>query len=166
METARAFSERGLSISPSDARLLGTRLVIEFETGNTLEGHRFLEQAADAHRSLMQNLVMLRARYDHASVALMIPIAARITAGTEHLHLAEAAAETIFAAGSATPLVTRFDRIGLGLTAILEGDKAAAEDQYAAPVRDLKLFFEDLQRSSPRSPSPDDHESGPGDGPF
>jgi len=46
--------------------------------------------------------------------------------------LAEAAAEIIFAAESATPLVTRFARLGMGLTAVLKLDKAAAADQYAA----------------------------------
>ena len=131
-QAARSYSERGLSVSPSDARLLGTRLVIEFETGNTQAGHEFLEQAIAAHNLLAQSLVARGARYDHASAALMIPIAARITGDTEHLPLAEGAAATIFAAESATPLVIRFARLGLGLIAVLNGDKAAAIEQYAA----------------------------------
>jgi DNA-binding CsgD family transcriptional regulator/tetratricopeptide (TPR) repeat protein len=126
-EAARAYSERDLSASPSDARLLGTRLVTEFETGNTQAGHEFLEQAIAAH-----SLVERGARYDHASAALMTPIAARITGDMQHLHLAQAAAENIFAAESATPLVTRFARLGRGLIAVLKKDEAAAKEQYAA----------------------------------
>lgn len=131
-EAARGYSERGLSVSASDARLLGTRLVVEFETGNTQAGDEFLQQAIDAHSLLMQNLITRGARYDHASTALMIPIAARITGNMEHLHLAEAAAATIFAVDSATPLVTRFARLGQGLIAVLKKDKEVAREQYAA----------------------------------
>ena len=125
-QTARALNERGLSVSPSDARLLGTRLVIEFETGNTRDGVGYLEQAIAAYRMVPDG-----ARYDHASTALMIPVAARISGDMDLLHVAEGAAATIFESDSATPLVCRFARLGLGMIAVLKGDSDGAAEQYA-----------------------------------
>ncbi len=112
-QAARALNERGLSVSPFDARLLGTRLVIEFETGNTQDGVGYLEQAIAAYR-----LLPAGARYDHASTALMIPVAARITGDMDLIHIAEGAAATILNSDSPTLLVCRFARFGLGMIAV------------------------------------------------
>ena len=122
---AKDFNQRGLLMSPSDTRLLATGLVLEHEVGNVIEGQERLEQLAEALR-----LVTPGPKYDYASTALMIPVVARITGAVDQLHLAESAAATVLSSESATPLVSRNARMGLGLMAVLRGDVEAAREQY------------------------------------
>ena len=42
--TAREFSDRGLAIMPLEFRLLGTRILLEYETGDFSQGNMFLER--------------------------------------------------------------------------------------------------------------------------
>ncbi len=126
-QAAKDFNQRGLLVSPSDTRLLGTGMLLEHEVGNVIEGQGYLEGLVKALR-----LVALEPRYDYASAALMIPIVARITGAVDRLHIAESAAATVLSAVSATPLVSRFARLGLALMAVLRGDVAAAREQYVS----------------------------------
>ena len=126
-QAAREFNNRGLLSSPSDARLLVTRMVLEYETGNVAEGDRYMEGLEETLR-----LVTSGPRYDHASAALMIPVVARITSQVDRLHVAEAAATTVLSAGSATPFITRYARWGLALIATMRGDAELAKEHYPA----------------------------------
>ncbi|MFQ6027721.1 MAG: LuxR C-terminal-related transcriptional regulator, partial [Dehalococcoidia bacterium] len=124
-QAAKGFNQRGLLVSPSDTRLLGTRMLMEHEIGNLSQGQGYLE-----HLVATLHLVTPGPRYDHASTALMIPVVARITGTMDRLHIAEGAAATVLSAVSATPLVSRFARLGLALMAVLRGDIEAAREQY------------------------------------
>ena len=124
---AKDFNERGLSVSPSDTRLLGTRMLMEYEVGDDIQGRGYLERLVEALR-----LVPPGPRYDYASVALMLPVVARITGELDQLHIAESSAATVLSAESATPLISRFARVGLGLIAVLRGDVEAAREQYGS----------------------------------
>ena len=117
-QAAREFNQRGLSVSPSDTRLLGTRMLLEHEIGDGIEGHGYLGRLLEALR-----LVTPGPRYDYASVALMIPMVGIITGAVDQLHTAEDAALTVLSAESATTLVSRFAELGLGLMAVLRRDK-------------------------------------------
>ena len=124
-QAAKDFNDRGQLVSPSDTRLLGSRMLLEYETGNVFEGDRYLERIVEA-----LSLVTPGPRYDYASAALTIPIVARITGALDKLHIAESAAAMVLSASSATPFVSRLARLGLGLTAVLRGDIEGAREQY------------------------------------
>jgi DNA-binding CsgD family transcriptional regulator/tetratricopeptide (TPR) repeat protein len=124
---AKEFNRRGLLVSPSDARLLVTRMVMEYEIGNMAEGNRYMEGLVETLR-----LVTSGPRYDHASAALMIPIVARITGTADRLRTAEEAAATVLSATSATPFITRYASWGLALIAVIRGDAHLAQEYYPA----------------------------------
>ena len=126
-QAARKYNERGLLESVSDPRLLATRMIMEHESGNKFQGQLFLERLLGAVR-----LLTSEPRYDHASIASMVPIAARITGDTEYLNMAEGAASTVLSAETATPLVASFARLGLALIAVLRSDAHGAKEQYAS----------------------------------
>ena len=123
-QAAKEFNERGLLVSPSDTRLLGTRMVMEFDLGDAIQGQAYLEEFLEVIGKLSPE-----PRLDHAFAALLIPITTRITGAVDQLHMAESAATTALAV-STNPLVTKFARLGLGLIAVLRGDVEAAKEQY------------------------------------
>ena len=125
-QAARNFSERGLSISPFDPRLLGTRTLLEHQVGNLDDGNRYLDQLVESLEA-----VTAEPRYDYASVAIILPYVAHITGDFSRLHIAESAAATVLSALNATPLVSRFARLGLGLIAVIQEDVKSAKEQYA-----------------------------------
>lgn len=124
-KAARDFNQRGLLVSPSDPRLLSTRMLLEQQVGNVSEGDEYLEQMVETHR-----LVTPGPTYDQASAALMIPAVARITGATHQLHVVESAATMVLAASNATPLVSNLARLGLGLMAVVREDVEAAREHY------------------------------------
>ena len=125
-QAAKEFNDRGLSVSPSDTRLLATRMLVEHEAGNASQGQEYLERLVEALRRVTPGPT-----FDHASTALMISAVARITDSVDQLHIAEHAAATVLAAPNATPLVLLLSRLGLGLVAVLRRDVDAAREQYA-----------------------------------
>ena len=135
-QAAKDFGERGLLVSPSDTRLLGTRMLMAYEAGNVIEGNGYMGLLVEALR-----LVTPGPSYDYASAALIIPVVARITGAVDQLHTAESAAATVLSAVSATPLVSRFARLGLGLMAVLRGDVEAAREQYVSLSLDAGTFL-------------------------
>jgi DNA-binding CsgD family transcriptional regulator len=138
-EAAREFNLRGLSVSPPDTRLLGTRMLLEYETGNMVEGNEYLDGLVETLR-----LVTSGPRYDHGSAALMIPIVARITGAMDRLHIAEGAAETVLLAESATPFVSRHARCGLALIAVLREDVELAQEHYPALISSAGTHLDGL----------------------
>ncbi|MBQ12675.1 MAG: hypothetical protein CMJ45_14140, partial [Planctomyces sp.] len=126
-QAAKEFNRLGLLLSPSDARLLVTRMVLEYEIGNVEQGNEYMEGLVDTLR-----LVTSGPRYDHASAALMIPVVARITGGEDRLGTAEEAATTVLSAGSATPFIARYARWGLALIAVIREDADLAQEHYPA----------------------------------
>ena len=124
-QAARDYNERGLSVSPSDTRLLVTRLRLEHEIGNKVGGQVHRERLVEALRPITPG-----GSFDYASTALMIPVVARITGEVDHLYIAEKAAASVISAESATAFVSKLARLGLGLMAVVRGDAEAAREQY------------------------------------
>ena len=122
---ARYFSERGLSASPSDTRLLATRMQLEFQVGNVIEGQRFEQQLIEALGRITPG-----PRYDFSSAALKIANVAYITGELGRLHHAKDFAKPVLSAVSPRPLVSRMARFSEGLVAVLRGDVEAAREQY------------------------------------
>ena len=113
-QSAKDFNQQGLSVSPSDTRLIGTRMLLEYETGDKIEGDSYRESLVKALRPLTSE-----PKYDHGPVALLIPVVARISGELGQLHIAEGAAATVLSDVSATPLLSTLARLGLALTAVL-----------------------------------------------
>jgi len=122
----RNINEPALLEYPSDNRLLGTRMLMEYEIGNEAEGRLIKEQLFETLRQVSPG-----PKYEQASAALMIPLVARITGELDQLHLAESFAAAVLSDESATPLVSRYARGGLGMVAVVRGDVEAAREQYA-----------------------------------
>jgi hypothetical protein len=54
-------------------------MVMEFDSGDVIQGQTYLEQLLEALRILSPE-----PRYDHSAAALMIPVAARITEAVDN----------------------------------------------------------------------------------
>ncbi|MCZ6867265.1 MAG: tetratricopeptide repeat protein, partial [Chloroflexi bacterium] len=121
----REYSDRGLDLSPLNPQLLGARVTLEHETGESAQGEVFLERLLE---------VMRRAGPDQFFASGMtsaaIPAIARITGVPDHLEIAEAAAEAVLSAQSVTPFFAMYAKTGLALLAVQKGDQSAAAEHY------------------------------------
>ena len=126
-DTARDFHRRLIELSARDMRHLCRRALIEYETGNLVEGQQYL---ASILQVMPENVPGPNSGY--ALPALTIPTIAYISGETVHLDLAESAAETVVSAPEVTPWVDSLARSGLGLLAVIREDQAAAAEQYEA----------------------------------
>ena len=126
-ETARHYSDRGLAVAPSDQRLLGTRAVLEYQVGEFDQGEVYLRQ-------LLESVLLTPPgpNFSYATQALVIPVVAQISGVADRLDAAEAAAQAVLSAPSATPLFVKFARTSLALLAQLRRDIAAARELYDA----------------------------------
>ena len=113
---ARSYSDQGLLVSPRGVNLLSTRVVLEYEVGQFDEGARFLERLLDAANAA-PNLPV----FDHAGVAMTIPVIARITGATDRFDVAEKAAETII---SSAHVVDRGQRIRVVVAELFATDRS------------------------------------------
>ena len=71
---ARDYSDRGLSVSPVDTRLLASRVLMEYELGEFDRGQRFLDQFLEVMRDVPPEIGLA-----HAHSAITLPLVARIT---------------------------------------------------------------------------------------
>ena len=60
-QTAQDFNKRGPSVSPSDVRRLGARMLLEHEIGDGIEGHECQGRFVESQRQVMPG-----PRYDYA----------------------------------------------------------------------------------------------------
>ncbi|MFQ6029676.1 MAG: LuxR C-terminal-related transcriptional regulator [Dehalococcoidia bacterium] len=126
-QSARDFSDRGLAVSPLDPRLLGNRVLIEYELGNFAEGQVYLERIIETMRMTAPGPATI-----YGITAAVIPIVAQITGVAESFDTAETAANTVLRSPIAPPSFAMWSRIGLGLVAVHREDAMEAEEQYAA----------------------------------
>jgi tetratricopeptide (TPR) repeat protein len=124
---ARDFSDRGLAVSPMDTRHLASRVKLEYDVGDFVQGEVYLERLLEALRLTPPGPTMA-----YAVPAVAIPLAAGITSEVGQMDVAEAAAQTVLSSPSVTPNVAKFARAGLALLAVQRGDATAAVEQYAA----------------------------------
>lgn len=126
-QTARNFSEQGLRVDQSDARLLDNRAILEYQTGEFELGDAYLERLLESMRLSQPGPIL-----EYSAVPLVIGMAAQMTGGISRLEVAKAAAETVLSSPFVVPLFDQFARTGLALLAVRQGDNGAAEEQYAA----------------------------------
>jgi tetratricopeptide (TPR) repeat protein len=125
-QAARDFSDRGLAVSATDTRNLGRRTLLEYQVGDFAQGEVYLERLLERMR-----LDPPGPTPQYAVSAAVIPTVARVTGDTSRLEVAEGAARTVLESPSITRRAAILSRTGLGLVAVLRGDIALAEEQYA-----------------------------------
>jgi DNA-binding SARP family transcriptional activator len=125
-ETARALSDEGLELQPSDARNLGSRALLEAQVGQLVDAEAYLERLVRARWLSATGFPI-----EDAYVAGWVPILAYITTVEERLGQARQAAESVRPGDGALPLIDLLIRVGEGIGAFLRGDAASAEEQYA-----------------------------------
>jgi DNA-binding CsgD family transcriptional regulator len=121
----REHSDRSLEVSPLYPQLLALRVLLEYETGQSIHGkvylERLLDQRGSPHRS-----------YNYSSGRLSMVIAGvdRITGSRDLWGIAESEADAILSARSVIPVASMYARAGLALLAAQQGDQSAAEEHY------------------------------------
>ncbi|MFQ6027213.1 MAG: LuxR C-terminal-related transcriptional regulator [Dehalococcoidia bacterium] len=126
-EAARELSVRGLAMSPTDVRLLCTRILLEYQVGDFNEGADYLDQ-------LLESLQLTQSgpAIEHALPAMVLPLLSYYGGEADRIDIAETAAETVLAGPVATPNFIMWARVGLGMVAVLRGDSTMAKEQYLA----------------------------------
>ena len=124
-QTAREFSDRGLAVSPREARSLFTRAVIEYQVGDFTQGETYLQQLVD-----VMYQTPLGPTSEHAHTAMAIPLAARISAIDNFFDAAEFAAGTVLSSPLRTGFMDTSARVGLVLLGVYRNDVAPFEDHY------------------------------------
>ena len=123
---ARDFSDQGLAAVPNDPRLLATRMLMDYETGNQTRARAYSERLLKSMSS-----TPVQPTLGYVLPALAISIAARVTGEVDNLAVAESAAEAVLSLPSPTPLVASICSASLGLAAVQRGDGVGALRRYA-----------------------------------
>ena len=119
-KVAREHCDRGLEITPLQPQLLGTRVLLEYETGEFDEGEIYLER-------------LLRRADPRASarVCIAFAIIARITGSPDGLDIASAIAEEVLSDQSVNLNVGISAQTGLALMYVQKGDQSKVKEHYA-----------------------------------
>jgi len=124
-QAAAEFSERGLAIWPMDPRLLGSRILLEYETGNFNDGQELLERLIQAMDGTSPGSSL-----EYVNVASVIPLVSRITGDKGQLDRAARAGEVVIASTDATEGLVKDVTGGMGIIAALLGDSDTAGKHY------------------------------------
>lgn len=135
--STREFNDRGLALDPRQPWLLGYRAVLDYQLGEFTQGQVYLDRLIEA-----MSLDPPGPGSGYVCTAVMIPVIARITGDDHYLKIADAAAETVLSAPSATPIVTTWIRHALGQLAVLRQDPKSAEEIYSGliPLQHGRLY--------------------------
>ncbi|MFQ6026542.1 MAG: serine/threonine-protein kinase PknK [Dehalococcoidia bacterium] len=126
-QASRDFNHRALELSPRFFMPLGYRALLEYQVGDFEQGKAYLERNLDEmHRTPPGPTG------EHTLPSYLIPLIGYITGASRQFEVAEAAARTVLASPSVTPMMGTFSMVGLALIAAQRSDVAAAEEQYAA----------------------------------
>ncbi|MCH7737912.1 MAG: AAA family ATPase [Chloroflexi bacterium] len=125
-QTTRDFGDRGLMVSPRELRILYLRTLVEYEVGKIDQAEEYLEKFVDFMAQVSPGSVL-----ESSFASCLIPMVAYLTGKFEWLDIAEQAARTVFSPNPVSGEVRQFAQSGLGLTAVLEGNVEAAQEQYA-----------------------------------
>ena len=102
------------------------RVLLEHETGESAQGEVYLERLIDVMGRTGPDQLRVSGRTSVAITAV-----ARITGVADRLEIAEAAAEALLSAQSATPIFAMNAKAASALLAVQKGDQSAAEDHHA-----------------------------------
>ena len=106
---SRDFSDRGLARSPRDSRLLTTRVLLEYETGNFHQAQACLETLLE-----VMKLTPPGPGVEYAGPAVVLPAGARIIRRENREEEAAAAADVVRSSRDTTPMYRVNARAGPG----------------------------------------------------
>jgi tetratricopeptide (TPR) repeat protein len=139
---AREFSNQGLALDPRQSTLLGSRTLLEYQTGDFDAGEAFLDQLMESGAwNKVKPIATVTMEIPIYSIpALVIPVIARISGVARRLEDAEfIARQSIAGALQLGPQVAA--HIGLALIAVQRGDADEAAKHYPILVPLKGLFF-------------------------
>ncbi|MCH8108139.1 MAG: response regulator transcription factor, partial [Chloroflexi bacterium] len=116
----------GLEATPGNPAILAYRVLLEYETGESVQGEVYLERLLEAMRRTGPEQLLAAGLTCQA-----IPAVARITGVPGRLEIAEAAAQAVLSGQAATPIFVLQAKAGLALLAVQKGDQSAAAEHYA-----------------------------------
>ena len=125
-KSAIELNDQGLALASMDRRHLGHRALLEYETGNFIQGKIYLDRMIESI-PLETSGPAIAAE----ATALLIPVVARISGAPHRLAVAQEAATTLLSTPSTNPHAVRSARCGLSLLAVARGDATDAREQYA-----------------------------------
>jgi len=124
---ARKLNEQGLGVAAFEPRTLCNRALLEFESGEFVQGDLYLNRLLELMRSTPTGPSL-----EYAYPAAVIMLISRISGRSDLSEIAEEAARYCVSSQYVTPYVDAVARIGLGLLAVSNGDALLAKDQYDA----------------------------------
>ena len=135
---ARKLNEQGLSVASFEPRTLCNRALLEYESGEFVQGEIYLNRLLELMRSTPTGPSL-----EYAYPAAVIMLVSRISGRNDWPEIAKEAAEYCVSSPYVTPYVDAIARIGLGLLAVSDGEARLAEEQYDAlePVGGTMLLF-------------------------
>ena len=121
----REYSDRGLEVSPLNPQLLGLRVLLEYETGESAQGEVYLKR-------LLESMYLSRlGGFSAGRPSMVIAEVTRITGVPDRLEIAEADAQAVLSAKFIRPVAALYAKAGLALLAVQKDDQFAAEEHYA-----------------------------------
>ena len=129
-QTARDFIEQGLATSPREITLLGAKVFLEYQLGETDTGKTTLEKLLDIVSGNQPTILMQASAY--TVPAVIIPVVSYITGEMDRVDVVDSLAQSIFSSPDVVPATLNAARIGLALIAVQRRDMMAANDLYSA----------------------------------
>jgi DNA-binding CsgD family transcriptional regulator/Tfp pilus assembly protein PilF len=135
---AQSYSDRGLALSPGEARSLCTRTLIESQIGDFAAGEAYAQRLLEVMRQTPPGPTL-----EHAFTAMTLPLLSRISGNTQLLEPARAASQVTLASRTRIGNLEWSARAGLALIAEQTKDAGLAGEQYAnlLPTRGTALPF-------------------------
>lgn len=135
-ESALDFSDRGLSISPRDTRLLTTRTLMEYQLGNFDAGQDYLQKLLNVMEAAQAG-----PNIENAGPAVVLPLVNWIVGVDDWGTIAHTAANNVVSSDHATPYYSMMDRAGLAFIAAFRQDSIVSKAHYQAilPLKGLAV---------------------------
>ena len=128
--TSRELTDRGLESTPRDGNLLGSRTMIEYQTGEFATGLIYLERLIAVTRSMPLPTAAGGMAGWYTFAAVTIPMAGRVADTTDHFDFAREVAQNVLTVAGGVPGPEVAAYVGLGLMAVQLNEVDNAKDLY------------------------------------
>tara|TARA_B000000460_G_scaffold103764_1_gene72656 strand:- start:219 stop:4145 length:3927 start_codon:yes stop_codon:yes gene_type:complete len=127
--TSRELTDRGLESIPRDGNLLGSRTIVEYQTGQFETGSTYLERLITVTRSMPMQTQYNAIPGWYAVAGVTIPMVGKITGNTEHFNFAKEVAQNVLKS-SVVPGFVVAAYVGQALMAVQLNEVDNAKDLY------------------------------------
>jgi len=122
--SAREYIDRGLNLEPRQTWILSNLALVEYETGNFLQGNTYVEQVLEIMRATPPG-----GTAEYHFPAWLIPVVSRIAGVVNGLDIAQEAAQAALSSPACKPMVATL-RVGNALIAVIQNEIAGAKQRY------------------------------------